>query len=521
MAKILIVEDEIITAQAIAAQLKRLGYEVADIVNSGTAALAKVVETRPDLVLMDIVLKRREMDGIAAAAQIRTQFKILVVYLTAHSEEATLAKAKITEPFGYIVKPFNQRDLRIAIEIALYKHKSEQQLLEREELLSTILDSTSDGMVATDHMGQITYINPVAETLAGWQSSEALGKNIAEVIQIVDEATDTVVENPVLFLLKGAPLQDLGNNRILIARDGTKRPIADRVSPMRQENDTIKGTVLVFWDISERRQAEVLELERVRLSVEVSERQKAEAEVRKALVIEQELSELKSRFVAMVSHEYRTPLAVILTSTELLKRYGSQLSDEKKETYFDRIQAGVKQMAHLMEEVLTFSKAEADELDFNPTQWDVTAFCRQLVDEQQLLVDQHYTLKFDDQGSKITAELDKQLLRHIVTNLLSNAIKYSPKNNTIYLVLFTEADKIVLRVEDQGIGIPEAEKTQLFSPFFRASNVSTIAGTGMGLSIVKKCVDIHGGDIAIESEINAGTSVTVTLPLTVPRLSSV
>jgi PAS domain S-box-containing protein len=514
-AKILIVEDEIITAQAIAGQLKRLGYDVVDIANSGTAALAKVAETCPDLVLMDIVLKHRDMDGIETAEQIRNQFKIPVIYLTAHSEAATLARAKVTEPFGYIVKPFNQRDLGITIEIALYKHQTQQQLIEREEFLSTILDSTHDAVVATDATGGITYMNPIAQTLTGWSSTEAMGKPVTEVVQIFDEATNTVVENPVILLLRGEPVPNQGHNRLLIARDGTKTPIVDHVSLMRPNDDDIKGAVLVVCDISERRQAQALELERVKLATEVAERQKAEAEIRKALIAEQELSELKSRIVAMISHEYRTPLAVILTSTELLKRYSTQLSQEKQQTYLDRIQMGVKQMAQLVEEVLTFNKAQAGELQFNPEPLDVEDFCLQLVDEQRLMVGDRYTLTYHPQLSSGEAEWDKQMLRHIVTNLLSNAIKYSAKGTTVSLSLRREDDTLIIQVQDQGIGIPESEQPRLFSPFFRASNVSTIAGTGMGLSIVKNCVDLHQGEIAIASEVGKGTTVTVTLPVSV------
>ena len=511
-AKILIVEDEMITACAIAEQLKRLGYEVTGFVSSGAAAIASVTQTMPDLVLMDIVLKNREFDGIAAASQIRSQFKIPVIYLTAHSEEVILERAKVTEPFGYIVKPFNQRDLRIGIEIGLYKHKMERQLAEREEFLSTILHSTSDAVIATDETGCITYMNPVAETMTGWQSVEALGKSITEVVQIFDEVTDTLVENPVMLLLQGEFINSLGHRRVLIARDGRTIPIADSVSPMRKESDTVKGTVLVFWDITERRKAEALELERVRLSTEIIEREKAEIEVRKALVVEQELSDIKSRLIATISHEYRTPLAVILTSTELLKRYGPKLSEDKKESYLDRIQSAVRQMAQLVDEVLTFGKIEAGKIDLNLEPLNVEEFCRELINDRQNQVGDRYNINFTVRGFLDYVNLDRELLQHIVINLLSNAIKYSAKGTSIDCLLFGDKDRIIFQVKDRGIGIPKIDQSRLFSPFFRASNVSTTAGMGMGLSIVKKCVDLHQGEIAIESEVDVGTTVTVSLP---------
>ncbi|HBL14770.1 MAG TPA: hybrid sensor histidine kinase/response regulator, partial [Cyanobacteria bacterium UBA11162] len=161
--QILVVEDEAITAEVIAEQLEELGYTVTDTVTSATAAIASTAQMLPNLVLMDINLGRNEMDGISAAATIREQFKIPVIYLTAYSDDTTLERARITEPFGYIIKPFNERDLRVAIENALYKHSMERQLVEQKDLLSTILRSTADAVTATNENGTITYMNPAAE----------------------------------------------------------------------------------------------------------------------------------------------------------------------------------------------------------------------------------------------------------------------------------------------------------------------------------------------------------------------
>lgn len=512
VAKILIVEDEILIAQVIADQLKRLGYEIVGIVNSGGAALTLAAETHPDLVLMDIVLKKHGMDGITAASQIREQFQIPVIYLTAYSDDATLRRAKVTEPFGYIVKPFDQRDLRIAVELALHKHQLEQQLAERETLLSTILESTTNGVVATDAEGAIAYMNPVAETLTGWTLSEAKGQSIKDLMRLVDEVTETAVENPVMRVLRGG--QEVQENRLmLVARDGSRTPISDRVSPILQEVDRIQGAVLVFWDLSERRRAEALVLEQLKLTTQVTEHRQAEAEVRRILAAEQELNELKSRLVTMISHEYRTPLAVILTSTELIKRYSDQLTEAKRDTYLDRIQGAVRQMAQLVDKVLTFSKAEEGTLSLNPVQLEVVDFCRQLVEEQQCLVGDRYTLNFEHPDVEVSAQLDEQILRHILVNLLTNAIKYSSKGSTVLLSLVPEHQHVVFQVQDEGMGIPTAEQPRLFSPLFRASNVGSIPGTGMGLCIVEKCVRLHEGQIAIDSEVGKGTTVTVTLPL--------
>lgn len=512
-AKILIVEDQLITAQAIADQLTRLGYAVVDIAHSGTDALTKAAETQPDLVLMDIVLKKGDADGVRAANLIREQLQIPVVYLTAYSDQAILERAKVTEPFGYVVKPFSERDLRIAVEIALYKHGMEQQLARREKLLSTILESVNNAVVATDAGGTVTYINPEALALTGWQLDKALGQPIAAVVSIVEEASQTPLEHPVQRLLQATDEVQRQDVALLVARDGSTRPICSSTSLMRPDGGAVEGAVLVFWDLSEQRRAQTLALEQVKLATEIAERERAEAEVRKILAAEQALNELKSRLVSTISHEYRTPLAVILTSTELLKRYSDRLSDEKKDTYLSRIQAAVRQLSLLVEEVLTFGKAEAGELPFHPVPLDLVEFCDRLVEEQRLLASDRHVIEFTPNSPELQAQLDEQLMRHIVINLLSNAIKYSPKGGLVEVSLRQEEHTIHLQVRDQGIGIPAADRPYLFGSFFRASNVGSIPGTGMGLSIVKKSVELHGGEIAIDSEEAVGTTVTVTLPI--------
>ncbi len=392
-AKILIVEDESIIALDIQNSLINSGYEVVAIADCATAALDYAAQLRPDLVLMDIRI-RGDRDGVQTAKAISSAFDLPVVYLTAHADENTLRRAKLTEPFGYILKPFDDRELITTIEIALSRHQ-------------------------------------------------------------------------------------------------------------------------------------------------------AEVAIRESLFKEKELNALKSRFVAVVSHEFRNPLNAILFSTELLQRYSEQLSIEKKESYLQRIQISVRRMNHLLDDVLTISEQEAGTLKCHPHPVDLTQFCPDLIEELYpneplsrriiFTYQQHLSSEFGQRRSlpsatatqvlappavAITSELptlDSKLLRHILTNLLSNAIKYSPQGDNIYFDVIREVDVVIIKICDQGIGIPEADQVQLFSSFHRASNVSSIPGTGLGLSIVKQCVDIHGGRITVTSQINQGTTFTVTLPLRIER----
>jgi PAS domain S-box-containing protein len=253
--QILVVEDENIVAKDIQNRLKNMGYGVPAVSATGEDALERVAQLRPDLVLMDIMLKGA-MDGVTAAERIRSQFGLPVVYLTAYSDENTLARAKISEPFGYLLKPFEERELYTTIEMALYKHKMERKLKENEQWLATTLKSIGDAVIATDKNGRIAFMNPVAENLTGWRQIDALGRDLEEVFNVIDERTRTHIESPSLRVLKGKSAIRLSYNVQLIARDGVETPIDDSASPILDAKGNILGVVVTFRDITERRVAE-------------------------------------------------------------------------------------------------------------------------------------------------------------------------------------------------------------------------------------------------------------------------
>jgi len=254
-ARILIVEDEAIEALDIERRLTASGYTVIDSVSAGDEAVRRVEETGPDLVLMDISL-HGEMDGVSAAGVIRTRFDIPVVYLTAYADEPTLQRAKITEPHGYIVKPFKERELYIAIDMALYKHKLERKLKENEKWLATTLRSIGDAVIATDNAGQITFMNGVAEDLLGWKQEEVLNRKLTEVFTIVNRDTRLPVENPATRVLREGFVVGLANHTVLIARNGLEVPIDDSAAPIKDDSGAITGVILVFRDVTERQEAE-------------------------------------------------------------------------------------------------------------------------------------------------------------------------------------------------------------------------------------------------------------------------
>ena len=244
----------------------------------------------------------------------------------------------------------------------------------------------------------------------------------------------------------------------------------------------------------------------------------AEQDILNALEKEKELGDLRSRFISMASHEFRTPLSIISSSTGIMENYYQRLSEEKKQQHFKRIQSSIKHMTELLDDVLTMSKAEAEKIAFNPQSLDILGFCRDLIAELQLSSSKHTIIFTISETPKINSqdplivEFDPKLLRQILTNLLTNAIKYSPPESNIDLSLKVEELELIFEVKDHGIGIPVDDLNKLFTTFHRATNTGNIQGTGLGLAIVKKCVDLHQGKIEVHSILNEGSIFTLRLP---------
>jgi PAS domain S-box-containing protein len=254
-------------------------------------------------------------------------------------------------------------------------------------------------------------------------------------------------------------------------------------------------------------------LEIIGFCIDITERKQLEEDLRIALEKEKELSELKSRFVSMTSHEFRTPLSTILSSSELLEHYRHNWTQEKQLSHLHRIQGTVKHMTQLLNDVLIIGKAEAGKAECEPTSFDLVKFCDHLVAEMQLNNQNSHKITFEPSVESIIAYMDEKLLGHIFINLISNAIKYSPTDSTITFKLASDDTQAIFEIKDQGIGIPSDDLPRLFESFHRATNVGNIQGTGLGLAIVKNCIDIHQGTIIINSELGVGTTFIVTLPL--------
>lgn len=488
-AAIFILEDEIITARSIAKNLRNLGYKVAGMATNGTKAIAEVLKLKPDLILIDISLKNSELDGISVAENIRSQMDVPVVYLTAHSDNVTLERAKTTIPSGYIVKPFTQKDLQITLKMALYKHRQESELIAREKLFANILNSTQDSIVATDKIAQVTFMNPAAQQLTGWQTAEALKQDVSEVVNIIDARTNCSISHPVeQAIAQGKPVY-LDEHMVLVAKNGSRIPIADSASPMEQA-DRVEGAVLIF---SQKRETETTPTDAI-------------------ATISTSLGRLRTDLLEFIVHELRTPLTIILSTSESLRYYRQRWTENKQNQSFDKIQRAVEQMNRLLDNVSVWEQADSNLLFPHPESVDLVLFCQELLADFRSLDGDRHQLVFTALVNDATAELDPTLLRYALSNLLSNAIKYSPPDSTIYLALEKLQDSFVLQIRDRGRGIPLLEQPYLFDSFYRASNVGNVSGTGLGLAIAKKCIEIQQGAIAFKSELGKGTTFTVTLP---------
>lgn len=411
--KILIVEDEFIIAKDIQRTLKIYGYNVVDPAVSASEAVKRAGEDRPDLVLMDIRLKGPE-DGIWAANQIRQSYNIPIIYLTSHSDKNTVERAKYSEPMGYIIKPFEDRELFTTVEMALYRHQMEKVLLDREQAL------------------------------------EQLNANLEELI---------------------------------------------------------------------RARTEELETANIELKKEIEGRKILEQELRQALQKEQELGELKNRIISTTSHEFRTPISAILSSVELLQHYGYRWSEEKKVEILERVAVSAKKLTNLLQDVLIYNQAEAGKMECNPVCLDLASFCREKVQEAQIIAKPGQVVQLVERGKARDAWLDPKLLDYILSNLLSNAVKYSNDNGLIELEVDWQAaassGEVVLLIRDRGIGIPLGDQPHLFEVFYRGSNVGAIGGAGLGLVIVKRSVEILKGRIEVIGRQGEGTTFTIWLPVEV------
>jgi len=249
---------------------------------------------------------------------------------------------------------------------------------------------------------------------------------------------------------------------------------------------------------------------------DITARKKTEAELLRALGREKELSQLKTDFVSMVSHEFRTPLGIIMSSAEILGDYFDQLDAEERGAHLTSIARHSRRMSEMMEEVLVLGRLDAGRMDFKPSLLEIGPFFERLVDEVLSATEHRCPIRLKIDALLTEGQADERLLRHIMLNLLTNAVKYSEPGQPVDFTLERDGALGIARIQDRGIGIPAADLPWLFNAFHRGRNVGQRPGTGLGLVIVKRCVELHGGRIQVESQTGQGTTITLSLPFFEP-----
>jgi len=377
------------------------------------------------------------------------------------------------------------------------RSSAETVLLVLQERLQYLLDS-SPGVIYTFLAAKydvITFVSENIATMLGYQAQEFIESNFWASHLHPEDAPQVFTQMSKIF-----EQEQYNYEYRFLHQDGTYRWIYDQAKLVRDKAGKPLEIVGYWADITQRKQLE--------------------DEIRSALEKEKELNELKSRFISMTSHEFRTPLSTILSSCELLEHYRHKWTQEKQLNHLHRIQNAVKRMTEMFNDVLFISKEEAGKLEYRTQSLDLVQYCRHLVEEvQQNLICQQYEelpsprIAFSSQYESMPCCMDENLLEHILSNLLANAIKYSNIDSTVKFTLTFEDGRAIFVIQDQGIGIPKEDLTHLYESFHRATNVGNRQGTGLGLAIVKKCVDIHQGEIFVTSQLGVGTTFTVILPL--------
>nr|MCU0474703.1 PAS domain-containing sensor histidine kinase [Anaerolineae bacterium] len=373
----------------------------------------------------------------------------------------------------------------------------ERALRESEETFRTMLEAASQGVVLLDGRGQIRVVNVYIEQLFGYDRSELLGQSALHLIP--PDMHERFVSLQVAFS-RNARFMRFSEQEGLTAvtKHGHRIPVEVTLTPISIQGEPM--VLCLMSDLTERKQ-----LADQRLYVR-------ELEVK--LEKDRELLNLKERFVTIVSHEFRTPLAVILSSVYILRRYHLSLSAERALEKMDAIADNVRRMVKLLEDVLTISTGNADRILFRPEQLSVAELCASLAETIRQADNHQHPILVTLTQDTTTIYGDRRLLEHILINLMGNATKYSPVGKPVRLDVTrqTNPPNIVFTISDEGMGIPPTDQARLFQPFHRAENVSGIEGTGLGLAIVKQSVEEHAGTITFTSELGKGTTFVVTLP---------
>jgi two-component system, cell cycle sensor histidine kinase and response regulator CckA len=495
--QIMVVEDENIVAKDIQSRLEKMGYEVPAVAASGEEAIEMTPRRRPDLVLMDVML-RGDMRGTEAAEAIRTRYDIPVIYLTAYSDTDTVERAKVTEPYGYLLKPFDEQDLKTAIEMALYKHKMEQAIKAQKNWLATILRSLGDGVITVDGRGVITLMNQSAERMTGWTEAYAVGRPIGEVVRTGDADSDQSPAARVGALLGGEVAPGV-RSTLLKTPSGLDVPVEHTVSVMEGPEAEPVGAVLVLRDVSERRK---VEKEREKLKGQLVNAQKLEA---------------IGHLTTGVAHNFGNALNVVLGNLELGLMYEPP---ERIKPLLETAKKACMGAADIVDGLRQFTA----ERQMVKSRIDAGRVMREVVDMCRHSFDPDIELEVVLPEGEFAVSGDGGQLEQALMNLCLNArdaLEAGVEEDRTPRITFRMEEVrgqggrqngrlIRMSVIDNGVGMDDDTQGHLFEPFFTTKEVGR--GTGLGLTTAYGIIEEHEGWIEFSSRPGAGTSFHIYLP---------
>jgi PAS domain S-box-containing protein len=569
--KILIVEDEAITAMEIESKLHSLRYEVTSIVKSGKQAIEKIKIDNPDIILINIRIKG-DMDGAETAEMIRSQFGTPVVFLITYLDKERIVQARITMPFGYILKPIQEWDLKFTIEMAMYTAKIDKNRTQAEGAPTR----KAEALMAKDESSNMTGIEGIARDISnqkhlelslqenetlfskyfqlgnigmavtspdkGWihvnkRMSEILGRSLEEIKATVwadlTHPEDLVEDVRQFEELLDGKINSYSMEKRYLHKNGNIIYTNLFVSCLRNEKGVVQHILTHVEDISERKKTELeLEKYRYRLEEQVAERTKALEEANKMLkdeasdrklmikklqeanIFAETANREKSEFLANMSHELRTPMQGVIGFTKLAITKIHSSSRLKLLDYLENIYSSSKRLLSLLNDLLDLSKLEAGKATYSFSEHDFSLLIQLVINELNAVIrEKTIRINFNRPTTKILISVDKEKMMQVIRNLIVNAINFSDPESEIFLELKHLNGALHFSVVDKGIGIPPDELLTIFDKFIQSSFSKTGAGgTGLGLTICSEIVNLHNGKIWAENNEKHGASFHIILP---------
>jgi PAS domain S-box-containing protein len=492
-ARILVVDDTIGTRYSLVRMLQKARYDVREA-TTGNQALELAAE-RPDLIILDINLP--DVDGYEVCRQVKSDpatasipiMHMSATYVGTENRAAGLERGAD----GYLTWPIEPRELIAHVEALLRMRRAERAARDKEELLRVTLSSIAEAVIATDRDGRVTFLNPMAQTLTGWPQQEAVGKVLADVLHVVNEHTRQPIDNPAQRVLGQERDVEMVNSAVLIARDGTERPIDDSASAIRDPDGNVVGVVMVFRDVTEQR--------------------KVEQSMREA-------SQRKDEFLAMLAHELRNPLAPIRNALQVLNLVGSQ--EPKAQQARAMIERQVDHLVRLVDDLLDVSRITRGLIQLQKERIDLSVIVARAVESSRPLIDaRRHVLEVTLPEASLPVHADAVRLAQVFLNLLNNAAKYTPAGGRISLTVTVDGapdrgETARVRVCDTGVGIAPEMIDKVFDLFTQVDHTleRSEGGLGIGLTLVRRLAEMHGGSVTCWSAgPGQGSEFLVSLPL--------